>query len=122
MLSKLDKLCYRADAHQAEAQIVAKYLYQARSGAVGRQRDSVPGHRQARVAAAGRRAAPFSLDVPAKCGKCACCTDLTPTIRRHWRRHLDDEAFVAALGVSKDEFTKLPAWRQLNLKKRASLF
>jgi len=37
-------------------------------------------------------------------------------------RHLDDEAFVAALGVSKDEFVKLPAWRQLNLKKRASLF
>ena len=64
-----------------------------------------------------------------ECSVCSAVTQRASFAILHGRpcmcrcvRHLDADAFIAALGVSKDEFEKLPAWRQLNLKKRASLF
>lgn len=37
-------------------------------------------------------------------------------------QHLDDADFMAAMGVTKEAFAGLPAWRKLELKKKAGLF
>lgn len=45
--------------------------------------------------------------------------DVDPARRE---QHLDDPGFLAAVGVSKEAFAGLPAWRKLGLKKEAGLF
>ena len=36
--------------------------------------------------------------------------------------YLSDAEFVQVLGLQKEEFSSLPAWKQVNLKKNAGLF
>lgn len=41
---------------------------------------------------------------------------------RRLERYLNEEDFVAALGISRVEFKELPIWKQLKLKKEAGLY
>lgn len=40
----------------------------------------------------------------------------------HLEDYLNENDFEEALGVSKEEFEKLPIWKQTNLKKERGLF
>ncbi|XP_075978885.1 uncharacterized protein LOC142978355 isoform X3 [Anticarsia gemmatalis] len=40
----------------------------------------------------------------------------------HLERHLDDTDFMEAFGMTKEEFSVLPAWKQTNMKKDVGLF
>ena len=37
-------------------------------------------------------------------------------------KHLNDDDFQKALGMSKDEWKKVPKWKQQNIKRKANLF
>ena len=42
--------------------------------------------------------------------------------RTKLEQYLSDDDFIRAFGIEKDEFLRLPKWKKLDLKKRASLF
>ena len=37
-------------------------------------------------------------------------------------KHLNDDDFQKALGMNKDEWKKVPKWKQQNIKRKANLF
>lgn len=40
----------------------------------------------------------------------------------NYEKHLSDEDFLEALGINKEDFNKLPKWKQTNIKNKANLF